>query len=291
MRSCICAQSSERLLASDPIVVCELGHLFKKEAILSALLNKSLNPAYSHIRGMRDLKTMIATPNPSLATVDESLKASTPLFICPVTQMEFTGLTPFVVIWSTGYLLSEKAIREIGIESLQAEYGPFIASDIVKLIPSEDELRLQRKEMEARRSAAKADKKGGKKKRSHEAAAADGACVDSSDIPSGSEPGLLNEGSSIKSTNNGEHRSKAAKLDSKSSAVTSAANTSNSSAPRGNGGSITSANSLAKQATAAVEQQELKSSVFKSLFHKGLEADKKDRDLFMSVAGLRYTLR
>lgn len=46
--------------------------------------------------------------------------------------MEFNGIQPFVFIWSTGWVLSEKAVREIGVEGLNAEYGPFSESDIIR---------------------------------------------------------------------------------------------------------------------------------------------------------------
>jgi hypothetical protein len=185
--------------------------------------------------------------------------------------MEFNGIQPFVVIWSTGYVLSEKAIREIGIEGLQAEYGPFTSSDVVKLIPTEDELSRQRQEMETRRAISKAEKKDGKKKRSHELS---GVEVGSEAAPSDSAP------------------KKAAKTETNSTATTTSGPMKPSSFNNnGSAGKITAACSLAKQATEAVQQQESKSSVFKSLFHKSGEADKKDRDLFMSVAGIRYTLK
>ena len=54
--------------------------------------------------------------------------------------------------------------------------------------------------------------------------------------------------------------------------------------------SISKSNSLVKSATTAIKAQEESSSVFKGLFHKDHEKDKHDRDLFMSVAGIRYTL-
>ena len=49
IRSRVCAVSGEAL--RDPIVACELGHLYNKEAVLLALLERTLNPAFAHIRG------------------------------------------------------------------------------------------------------------------------------------------------------------------------------------------------------------------------------------------------
>lgn len=48
IRSRCCAASNE--LLTQPIVACELGNLFNKEAVLTALLERTLNPAFAHIR-------------------------------------------------------------------------------------------------------------------------------------------------------------------------------------------------------------------------------------------------
>jgi Rtf2 RING-finger len=40
-------------------------------------------------------------------------------FVCPVTLLEFGGRYPFVAIRCTGYVLAEKAIKEVGLEGLQ----------------------------------------------------------------------------------------------------------------------------------------------------------------------------
>ncbi len=58
-----CAQSGA--LLEEPVVMCQLGNLFNKEAIITALINKTLNSHFSHIRGLKDLKQVLFTPNPS----------------------------------------------------------------------------------------------------------------------------------------------------------------------------------------------------------------------------------
>lgn len=160
IRTQTCTGSSARLV--DPIVACELGNLYSKEFMLTALLEKSLGDSYSlsHIRGMRDLKTLIFTKNPDYDIAVESEGTYMAEYICPITQLEFNGIFPFVVIWSTGKVLSEKAVREIGIEALQAEFGPFQSTDIIRLLPvTEDEIAASRSAMEARRSLAAQKKK------------------------------------------------------------------------------------------------------------------------------------
>jgi hypothetical protein len=184
IRSRVCAVSSEAL--RDPIVACELGHLYNKEAVLLALLERTLNPAFAHIRGMKDLIPCRFTINPNwtdetaaVAAANEASAASeakgesnnagigafvdedmTSKYICPVARVEMNAKQPFVVIRSTGWVLSERALKEIGAASLQDEYGPFdVADDLIRLVPDEEEETELRRRMNDRRSKAKKEKK------------------------------------------------------------------------------------------------------------------------------------
>jgi hypothetical protein len=276
MRTTICAQSSKRLV--DPIIACEMGNLYSKEAMLTAFIDKTLNPLYSHVRGMKDVKTLKLTPNPAYSIAGESEGESRPEYLCPVTDIEFNGKYPFVVIWSTGFVISEKAIREIGVDALQQEYGPFTSEDIVPLIPSEEELKSQRINMEKRRENMqnlKNEKKGDKKsKRSREAASTDLTETTSNFISDKREEGstkIEKEVKKVKLNNNA----------SLNFGTVGAA---------GSAVNLTSATALARKAAEAVESQETKSKIFKDLFHKGHEADKHGGDLFMRISGLRYNL-
>lgn len=143
------------------------------------------------------------------------------------------------------YLLSEKAMREMGIEALQSEFGPFTIHDVVLLLPPDDELSLIKHKLETERQL-QSDKKDSKKRQK----------VDSSAV------------------NRTEDLSTDAAL--------------NQSAPRKK---LSKAESLVASAISAIDNSTLNSNVFKNLFHKDHEKDKYDRDLFMSVAGIRYTLR
>lgn len=76
------------------------------------------------------------------------------MYLCPVTREGFDGSHPFVVIWSTGKVISMKALKEMGIEALQAEYGPFEDTDLVRLLPqSEAEITEQKAKMTSRQAA------------------------------------------------------------------------------------------------------------------------------------------
>ena len=281
MRTTICAQSSETLV--EPIIACEMGNLYSREAMLLALINKTLNPLHSHVRGMKDVRTIKLTPNSSFLLAKDTDEKSHPKFMCPVKSMEFNGVHPFVVIWSTGFVISEKAVREIGIDGLQSDYGPFGCDDLVHLVPKEDEIEAQKNQMDSRREnilIAKSVKKENKKSKRFpdndnglQITPAEGASatLDACDQEKNAKR-IKNDSETRKSTGDASKNFGAA--NSASSAI-----------------SLTSATSLARKAQICVESQEMKSKVFKDLFHKGHEADKYDRDLFMSISGLRYSLR
>lgn len=281
MRTVICAQSSEPL--TEPIIACEMGNLYSKEAMLLAIINKTLNPLHSHVRGMKDVITLKFTSNPAYSSADEADDKSRPRFICPVTSMEFNGIHPFAAIWSTGYVISVKAIREIGIEALQQDYGPFDAEDIVQLVPAEGDSQAQKVQMDVRREKVQNMKNQKKLLKSSKRT---------------SETALISaeEDTTLDATSNSGAKSvKRVKneLDVKKMKATSSDASKNFGAvsAAGSAVSLTSATSVARRAEEAVQSQESKSKVFKDLFHKGHEADKHDRDLFMSISGLRYTLR
>lgn len=282
-RSNLCTLTSKPMVY--PIVACELGNLYTKEELVKVLLDKLLPPELCHIRGLKDIKTLIFTSNPCLENEkDQNVGIlggrsdySSP-YICPITRTEFNGSQPFVFIWSTGYVLSEKAIKEIGIEGLQAEFGPFVKEDIIKLLPLEEEMPNQLLQYEERRSLQKNDKKNKKKenKRNRDI-----------DINEDIIQELKNNGENLKLDDSMNEKiikikdsNKKVKQEEKILSNTKIVN----------GSRLNNATSLANDAKEIVKKQEEKSTVFKGLFHKDLEGDKKGRDLFMSVAGLRYTL-
>lgn len=284
MRTVICAQSSEPL--SEPIMACEMGNLYSKEAMLMAFIDKTLNPLYSHVRGMKDIKTLKLTPNPAYTTTDDTTGNIVPRYVCPVTSMEFNGIHPFVAIWSTGFVLSEKAIREIGIEGLQQDFGPFVTEDVVHLIPSEEDVEARRVEMDLRRENslnkknAQKDSKKSKRSMKTDTLIAEVSIVGEATDESRSEG---NEKKKLKGDVEAKIKLKTTGGDASKNFGAIAA--------MGSAVSLTSATSLARKAEEAVQSQESKSKIFKNLFHKEHEADKYDRDLFMSISGLRYTLR
>lgn len=224
-----------------PIVCCELGNLYNKDAVLEALLEKRLQSSLSHIRGMKDLKTLQLT----IANASDKHDELSPLFVCPVTKIPFSGMQPFFVVWTTGWVISEKAIKELGIDALQVEYGPFGQADLVRLVPQEAELDAARAAMHDRRSRAKVSKKRS--------------------LPS--------------STTDLAEDVVNARAEEEEVVAAGAA-----SRPR-----LAGTRRVLEEAGKRIKEQE-QSTVYKSLFHKDGEKDRTGNDLFMTVAGIRYTL-
>ena len=244
--------------------------------MLNALINKSVNTACSHVRGLKDLRTLIFAVNPTgnPSPTEESKDDGNPgKFMCPITKVEFNGIQPFVAIWTTGYVLSERALKEMGYKALQEEYGPFTADDIIRLAPTDEELDDLRNRMVARRNRAKEDKASKKlsaaggerikedsKKRKHSAASnADSAPSDIHSHTTIPEPNPVNADLPLQQNKAGPAKR------------------------------LNQSNTLVRSAAAAIEGQLSSSAVFKKLFHKDKEKDQQDRDLFMSGVGLRYS--
>ena len=172
IRSRYCALSNQPLCV--PIVACELGYLYNKEAVLSALLHSAASSPtdantgagagakkdgggistlseFRHVSKMKDVKEVVFYTNPQYehakstgsssssgsssgsggsssiveGTTSSLANEGPSPYACPVTGIEFNGRHPFVVLWTTGYVLSEKALKVMGAPALQAEYGPF----------------------------------------------------------------------------------------------------------------------------------------------------------------------
>ena len=113
-----------------PIVACELGRLYNKEAIIKSLLRRKNvhysaedyvadNTSVDHIRSLKDIKELLLTENPVFAkhksgpslgdgTYVDSLMSP---FICPITGLEMNGTYPFIFDWTTGKVLSERGYK------------------------------------------------------------------------------------------------------------------------------------------------------------------------------------
>lgn len=165
-----------------PIVACELGRLYNKEAIIKNLLKKKNvhdstedyvadNTSVDHIRSLKDIKELLLTENPVFAKhksgpslghgvvlsngayVDSRMSP----FICPLTGLEMNGTYPFIFDWATGKVLSER-----GYKIVRSDPNDSIAEeDIVYLNPEEnsENANTMADKMQARRTKAKLLKK------------------------------------------------------------------------------------------------------------------------------------
>ena len=268
VRSENCAQSSLPLV--EPIVACELGNLYSKENLLTALVDKTLNKTCSHLRGLKDIRQLIfhasssssassaAGSSASAAGADDEASSK---WACPITQQPFNGVLPFVFIWTTGHVLSEKAVAELGVEALQ-EYGPFTPQDVIRLLPSEHEAPAQAVAMDARRERSKRGKKEGKRKA--------GAGVEGAAGEVGEGPGMPKDGELSKEPKRAKDTKPAPEAPHKSIAHSSAV-----------------MRSTHLNNTAAKEE----SAIFSSLFHSDAGGDKSSANsLFIGALGMKYTL-
>ena len=170
------------------MVADEIGNLFSKEALLTVIVEKRLPAEYSHIRGLRDIIPCVFFKNKSASGTASSNADAWSMdtwspYSCPIANVEMNGRYPFVVLRkkkksSTSSssssaeekpcvnVISEKALKQVGIAALQDEYGPFDEEDVIKLVPSEEERKFLVRAMQSRRDremARKAEKKKTKK--------------------------------------------------------------------------------------------------------------------------------
>ena len=115
-----------------PCVADQLGYLYNKEALITAMLTKTLPPELSHINGLKsllNLKLEIA-PNPGGQV----------RFTCPVTDADATGKIKFVAIRPSGLVVSDRALREFKTVVEEYNGGTWTAGDILPLNPPADEV-------------------------------------------------------------------------------------------------------------------------------------------------------
>lgn len=102
-----------------PVVACELGRLYNKDAVIEALLDKSkATDVVSHLRSLKDVKDLKLTENPAWkedeAVANGESDEQKAKWICPVVGQEMNGQFRFVFIWTCGCVFSERALKEIG---------------------------------------------------------------------------------------------------------------------------------------------------------------------------------
>nr|XP_061814558.1 replication termination factor 2-like isoform X1 [Nerophis lumbriciformis] len=161
-----CALSQEKL--KRPIVSCELGKLYNKDAIIEYLLDKSAErpntDAVTHIRGTKDIKELNLTDNPEWEGERRNTKGDRyediycGMFICPVVGLEMNGKHRFCYLKTCGCVFSDRALKEVKTEICHKCGDPFQKTDIVVLNGTKEEVDKLKENMEERRAKAKTKK-------------------------------------------------------------------------------------------------------------------------------------
>ncbi|CAN9511869.1 unnamed protein product [Ophioblennius macclurei] len=161
-----CALSQEKL--RRPIVTCELGKLYNKDAIIEYLLDKTAErpntEAVIHIRGTRDIKELNLTDNPEWegerrnAKGDKYEDIHCGMFICPVVGLEMNGKHRFCYLQTCGCVFSDRALKEVKTEICHKCGDPFKSEDIVVLNGTKEEVEKLKEKMEERRAKTKTKK-------------------------------------------------------------------------------------------------------------------------------------
>uniref|UniRef100_K3WKM7 Uncharacterized protein n=1 Tax=Globisporangium ultimum (strain ATCC 200006 / CBS 805.95 / DAOM BR144) TaxID=431595 RepID=K3WKM7_GLOUD len=251
-----CAISEESL--REPIVVCELGNLYNKQALLEHLLAKTMPEKFQHIMSLKD----VVTCRFSKQKADSTSSNGASLFYCPVSMLEFNGKQPFVVVSTCGCVVSERSLKEVQTKECLVCGKSMDGAKLIALFLSDENYELKQKEILERKAQEKLLKKESKKNKSSKKNAADTA-----------------DGATADAEENGEETAKKTKKDKKRKAEgqhSSAAHV--------------PASKIVKDATSAIQKEKAKSAVFASLFSKDKSEKKSANDLLMTVGGMRYTL-
>ncbi|CAJ0964186.1 unnamed protein product [Ranitomeya imitator] len=115
-----CTLSQEKL--KRPIVTCELGRLYNKDAVIEFLLDKSTDKPHAdsaaHIKSIKNVIELNLSDNPAWTgdkgnTKGDKYDDQRAQFICPVVGLEMNGKYRFCVLRQCGCVFSERALKEI----------------------------------------------------------------------------------------------------------------------------------------------------------------------------------
>lgn len=129
-----CALTQEPL--TPPVVVCHMGRLYNKEAVIEYLLAKQKFPHLSHLTALKDVRPVQlqwtnppSAATPASAASAESLASSgsssvaisstaassesASLYACPITGLPSNGANRFVAMSPCGCVVSERAWKSV----------------------------------------------------------------------------------------------------------------------------------------------------------------------------------
>ncbi|KAJ2817449.1 Replication termination factor 2 [Coemansia furcata] len=182
-----CALS--KLPLQEPIVGDELGRLYNRQAVLEYLLDRSAfgdgHSICDNIQGLKDVKTLKVTPNPTTAKKPSSFDGQpTARFVCPITMKEMNGNSGFEFIWSCGCVFSVQARRELpDSKTCIVCDEPFVDVDVVPINSVDPEvldalkerMAMRKRDREMKKAASKSKSKSKNGKRKHEDSSGAGA--------------------------------------------------------------------------------------------------------------------
>lgn len=149
-----------------PIVACELGKLYNKEAVLEHLLKKDGVTAEvaGHIKKLSDVKELNLTEKAGFEAKnnqkgDEYVDFHDSRYMCPVTGLEMNGRQRFYFLWKCGCVISERAIKEVKSETCHKCGKPFEEKDVIIMNGTEEEIKELHGRMTERRRLSKLEKK------------------------------------------------------------------------------------------------------------------------------------
>uniref|UniRef100_A0A8C5QTE9 Replication termination factor 2 n=1 Tax=Leptobrachium leishanense TaxID=445787 RepID=A0A8C5QTE9_9ANUR len=124
-----CTLSQEKL--TKPVVACELGRLYNKDAVIEFLLDKSPDKpnaeSSGHIKSLKNVIELNLSENPAWSGGKGNSKGDKyddpcAQFICPVVGLEMNGRHRFCVLRRCGCVFSERALKEIKTDICHKAY-------------------------------------------------------------------------------------------------------------------------------------------------------------------------
>ncbi|KAK9890376.1 hypothetical protein WA026_010469 [Henosepilachna vigintioctopunctata] len=143
-----CALTQQPL--QNPIVICGLGKLYNKDALIESLLNRTTPKEINHVKSLKDVRELNLTPNPTFKGNDTKEKGpniGTSPYICPVIGLEMSGKFRFVALWSCGCVFSERALKQINTSVCHKCQKPFCTDDVVIINAADEDLALMQERL------------------------------------------------------------------------------------------------------------------------------------------------
>lgn len=145
-----------------PIVACDLGRLYNKEAIIQYLLSrKECRPSEMtmHIRSLKDITVLNFTNNPAFRDTQskgaEYVDHGVAEYICPATGLEMNGKYKFIFNRSCGCVFSDRARKNVHTEKCLKCGGQMDPMDLITLNPDEEERKMMENRMIERKTLRK----------------------------------------------------------------------------------------------------------------------------------------